>query len=76
MVHVGHVAEDDPSQFVGLVEIAFNRGCESLVLETTWDGVPGVDLKQQVVGLITVHGLGVVGILGLVVIFQYVLRSL
>jgi hypothetical protein len=46
------------------------------VLETTRNGVGGVDLKQKVVGLKTEHGLGVVGVGGVVVIFQYVLRSL
>ena len=45
MVHVDHVAEDDPCQLVGFIEIPLDRGCESFVLETTWDGVPGVDLK-------------------------------
>ena len=46
------------------------------MFETTWDGVGGVKLKQKIVGLKTEHGLGVVGVGGVVVIFQYVLRSL
>jgi hypothetical protein len=46
------------------------------VSKTAGNGVPWLKLEKQVVGLKTDHGLGGVGVRGVVVIFRYILCSL